>query len=544
MAVPRTGWGKLSLFQVLRAAQAEAPDWELLTAALDALRVAITVFDSEMRLVYANQHLNYLFRSLPDRQELLGKTYAELVCLEAEGGEIAPQALVQGVDEFVEAHVSQFRKGEFQPRDIELSDGRIVEIKVREVKGGGWIVLWSDVTQARHTLMRFEDVTELSTDAVAFYDKNDRLVACNEGFARMVGVKSPDDIRGLFFADVVRRAVESNQFIIEKGVDLVEQRIAMRRVPTAAYTLQSKNGSSYLVRDRATRDGGRATVFTDVTDNRRTKAALDEQVQALKRTEQALASLRAESVRQASYLADVTRKLGAVQAEAGAAKTALLRTMSHELKTPLNAIIGFADLLRTPGVNWSPLQVIEYAELIHAGGLNLLRLLTQILDLTRIAAGRYELRRETLDGGLVVADVLDAFAGRAEAKSIALVNAGTSPDAVVEADETALRNMLGQLVDNAVNFTPVGGRIEVKAARMAAHVLFAVTDNGPGVAPEDLERILEPFEQAGRGIADHQGGAGLGLTLAKALAELHGGSLTVKSGPGQGFTAMLELPAA
>ena len=177
--------------------------------------------------------------------------------------------------------------------------------------------------------MRFEDVTELSSDAVAFYDKADKLVMCNDGYAKMVGLTSPDQLKGLFFADIVRRAVESDQFVIDADIDFVAQRTAMRRVPTAAYTLQTKSGTSYLVRDRATRDGGRAVVFTDVTDNRRTEAALDEQIQALKRTQHALASLRAESVRQASYLEDVTRQLGAVKAEAGTAKTALRRTMSH-----------------------------------------------------------------------------------------------------------------------------------------------------------------------------------------------------------------------
>lgn len=533
----------MKLSQILRA-PIEAPESDVLPEALDALRVAITVFDSQMHLVYANQHFNYLFRSMPDRGELTGITYEHLIRREIDGGEIAETALVGGVNEFIARRYAQFRKGEYRPIDIELSDGRIVEIKARPTKDGGWIALWSDVTHARHTLMRFEDVTELSTDAVAFYDEADRLIACNEGYSSLVGGVSPEQLKGLSFVDILKRAVESDQFLIDPDVDFVAQRIGMRQVPSAVYTLQTKAGTSYLVRDRATRDGGRAVVFTDVTDRRRTEAALDEQLQALRRTQSALASLRAESLRQASYLADATRKLGAARAEAGVAKTALLRTMSHELKTPLNAIIGFADLLRTPGVTWTPLQVVEYADLIHAGGMNLLRLLTQILDLTRIAGGRYELRREPLNARHTMRDVCESFGERAREKAIAFGEVKGEGEIVVDADESALRNMLSQLVDNAVNFTPKGGAVDLTVDRMGTYARFTVADNGPGVEAEDLQRILEPFEQVGRGTADHRGGAGLGLTLTKALAELHGGSLTLKSVFGRGFTAILELPVA
>jgi signal transduction histidine kinase len=538
------GWGQVKVLQVARAPEFEAPDSFFLPEALDALRIAITVFDGAMKLVFVNRHFNYLFRSMPGREMLIGESYEELIRREIKGGEIGLAALLAGPDAFVARRLAQFRSGEFHPMDISLADGRIVEIKARQTPGGGWIALWTDVTHARHALMRFEDVTELSADAVAFYDKGDKLVACNDGYAKVVGVASPVQLKGLFFADIVRRAAESDQFVIDADIDFVAQRLAMRRVPAAAYTLQTKSGISYLVRDRATRDGGRAVVFTDVTDNRRTEAALGEQNQALRRTQQALASLRAESIRQATYLEDVTRQLGAVKAEAGTAKTALLRTMSHELKTPLNAIIGFADLLRTPEANWSASQVAEYADLIHSGGLNLLRLLNQILDLTRIAGGRYELRRERLDAKLAMLDVQMNFAERALSKSISFDVNGCAAGVLVDADESALRGMLSQLVDNAINFTPQSGRVELMVHRAGARVRFVVSDNGPGVEPADLERILEPFEQVGRSTADHQGGAGLGLTLAKSLAELHGGSLAVESAPGRGFTAMLELLAA
>lgn len=514
---------------------------QLVPAALDALRVAITVHDAQLRLVHINQHFNYLFRSMPDRETLLGLDYAALIRLEIAGGEIANQELVAGVEPFVARRIAQLRQGQFHPMDILLRDGRVVEIKARATETGGWILLWSDVTAARHALMRFEDVTELSTDALAFYDRQDRLIACNDSYAKIVGVAGPERLKGLTFSTVFQMAMGSGNFVPDTSVT---ERLALHRETVSAYRLHATTGKTYLVRDRLTRDGGRAVIFTDVTETHRAEAALNQQTAALSRSRQAMEALEAQTARQANYLADLTKKLGAVEAEAGTAKTALLRTMSHELKTPLNAIIGFADLLRMPGTEWPPEKVREYADLIHSGGHNLLRLLNQILDLTRIAGGRYELNRERLDGGAVLRGLLDCFADRARAKSISFDVAACAPGVMADADENALRQMLGQLIDNALSFTPAGGAIELRAACAGPRVRLIVADNGPGVAQADLPRILEPFEQVGRAMNEHQGGAGLGLTLAKALAELHGGTLLIESVEGQGFTALLELPAA
>jgi two-component system cell cycle sensor histidine kinase PleC len=301
---------------------------------------------------------------------------------------------------------------------------------------------------------------------------------------------------------------------------------------------------AYLVRDRATRDGGRATVFTDVTDRHRVESALGEQTRALKRAERALAKSQIRAERQAGYLADLTRRLGDAEAEADTAKTALLRTMSHELKTPLNAIIGFADLLQVAPKQFSADQVGEYAGLIHAAGKNLLKLINQILDLTKVSAGRYPLRPSAVPAGAMLWLAFDAARARAEERSIALAIGDCEPDLLALADETALGSIVAQLVDNAVSFTQEGGAVRASASRRDGFVRIEIADNGPGVAAADLARILEPFEQVGRGTSDHANGAGLGLPLARALAELQGGSLTLQSVEGEGFTATLELPAA
>ena len=515
-----------------------------LMPALDCLRVAITLFDAQERLTYCSQHFNYIFRALPERESLIGLTYEDLIRMEIACGEITPDS-TQGTEAYIAYRRAQLRSGEYAPRDVELADGRIVEVKARQTNDGGWIVLWSDATHARHLLRRLETAVDLSADAFAFWDSGDRLILCSALFAELHGYHSPDEMLGVHFRDIVVTAVRRDRFRIDGDVeDWIERRIDTHGAPAGALTLQTHSGAAFLVRDRATRDGGRATVFTDVTERERAERALAEQSAALEKTHKALQTSEFEARRQAKYLSDLTKRLGAAEAEADTAKTALLRTMSHELKTPLNAILGFSDLLRISADRFQPEQISEYAGLIHTAGGNLLKLINQILDLTKIAANRFPLRRRALPAGGAIWSCVDANTARATEKNITLEIADGEADLLVDADENALANMLGQLIDNAVNFTQTGGHIRVGAARHNKVVRFVVADNGPGVSADDLLRIQRPFEQAGRSMTDHTNGAGLGLPLAQGLAELHGGKLTIASVLGEGFTATLELPAA
>lgn len=515
-----------------------------LLPALDSLRVAVTLFDAAERLTYCSRHFNYIFRALPNRESLIGCTYEELIRMELACGETSTEG-TQDTESYIAYRRAQLRSGEYAPRDVELADGRIVEVKARQTDKGGWIVLWSDATQARHLLRRLETAVDLSADAFAFWDSGDRLILCSAFFAELHGYRSSEEMIGEHFRDVVVTAVRRDRFRIDGDIeDWIERRIDTHGAPAGALTLQTHSGAAFLVRDRATRDGGRATVFTDVTERQRAERALTEQSAALEKTNKALKTSEFEARRQAKYLSDLTKRLGAAEAEADTAKTALLRTMSHELKTPLNAILGFSDLLRMSADRFQPEQISEYAGLIHQAGGNLLKLINQILDLTKIAANRFPLRRRALPAGGAIWSAADSQSGPAAEKNITLEIADCGADLLVDADENALANIIGQLVENAVNFTHAGGYIRISAARHANLVRFVVADNGPGVSAEDLFRIQRPFEQAGRSMTDHAHGAGLGLPLAQGLAELHGGKLTIASVPGEGFTATLDIPAA
>ncbi len=183
-----------------------------------------------------------------------------------------------------------------------------------------------------------------------------------------------------------------------------------------------------------------------------------------------------------------------------------------------------------------PDQVREYAGLVHQGGTNLLKMINQIMDLTKISAGRYELRRGSVDAGALLWLARDAFLARAEARGVT-IDAGRAPvGLMVDADEAVLGAMIHSLLDNAVTFTREGGAITLAAQACDGGVRVTVQDDGPGVAADDLARIQQPFEHAGRSEgSQHAKGAGLGLTLVKAFAELHGARLELASQPGEGF---------
>jgi len=516
-----------------------SPDESALSVAVDAfhsLRVAVTVFDSEERLVFSNEHLNRVFRSLPKRKKLAGLSYEQLIRLEVAGGEIAESAIID-LPAFIERRRSQLGgANEIHPLDVPLSDGRVIEIKVRRTQNNGWIALWSDVTHARHAQSRLQDVVALSADAFAYFDKHDILTLCNDAYAGFFGFLSALELIGKSFEELMAHAKVSRTILHGEDPEAwLARRRAVHTAPAGVMAIELVTGEAYVMRDRATMDGGRIVVFTDVTDRRRVEVALEEQ-------KRALAESRSHAERQANYLVDLSRRFDRAAADVDTTKTTLMRTMSHELKTPLNAIIGFSDLMLSMAESLGPEQVKEYAALIHQGGRSLLRLINQILDLTKLSAGRYKLERIALDANTMLWSVRSAFESQAIEKGVSL-ECDAPSDLIVEADENALGMMLSQLLENAISFTPRGGTVRLVGARGDGVVRLDVSDNGPGVAAEDVARILRPFEQGGRGTSDHNPGAGLGLTLVKAMAELHGGALEIESAVGKGLTARIVLPA-
>jgi signal transduction histidine kinase len=229
---------------------------------------------------------------------------------------------------------------------------------------------------------------------------------------------------------------------------------------------------------------------------------------------------------------------------ANRSKTDFLANMSHELRTPLNAIIGFSEIMRDQLLGpLGDLRYRQYATDIHGSGGHLLAIINDILDLSKIEAGKHELLEETVALGPLVRSCAMLLGERAHGGGVTLRQALPEDLPMLRADPRKLKQILLNLMTNAVKFTPAGGTVTVTAAREAdGGISFSVIDTGIGIDPEHFDRVLAPFGQVDSGLGRRYEGTGLGLPLARAFAELHGGSLELASAPGQGTQVIVRLP--
>ena len=245
--------------------------------------------------------------------------------------------------------------------------------------------------------------------------------------------------------------------------------------------------------------------------------------------------------------ARLLEKVSAANAElidANHHKTVFLANMSHELRTPLNAILGFSELLidSTNG-QFPDATKIRFLEQIHSSGKHLLGLINDILDLSKIEAGQMELHLQTVS----VADVLSQVASNVEpliAKKHITLETEAAGSGQITADEGKLKQMILNLVSNAIKFTPDGGAISLKAAQAGNRLQIVVADNGIGIAEDDIKRIFHEFQQVDSGANRKQQGTGLGLTLTRSFAVLHGGDVALESEFGKGSRFTIDLPVA
>ncbi len=239
-------------------------------------------------------------------------------------------------------------------------------------------------------------------------------------------------------------------------------------------------------------------------------------------------------------LAEAEAARDAAEADARG-KMRFLANVSHELRTPLNAIMGFSDIMRSRLFGDLTPRYAEYAELIHEGGSHLLDLINDVLDVSKIEADKYVLSHEDFDACEAVQAVARLMRQQADEAGVQL-RAVLPPEPLdVVADRRALKQIVLNLVSNALKFTPSGGSISVSLSASAGALEIAVADTGVGIAPEDLERLGRPYEQAGDP-AGRNRGTGLGLSLVKALAALHGGEMVLESRLGEGTAVSVRLP--
>ncbi|WP_245516592.1 sensor histidine kinase [Methylobacterium segetis] len=228
---------------------------------------------------------------------------------------------------------------------------------------------------------------------------------------------------------------------------------------------------------------------------------------------------------------------------ADAVKSRFLANVSHELRTPLNAIIGFSEVLAGEGaVTLGPERAREYAGIIGASGQHLLDVVNTLLDMSRIQSGNFDYQPETIDAAALLRTCCDLMQLRADAAGVTLVRSGSAQAVEITADPRACRQMMINLISNAVKFTGSGGRVEVGLRPVGQQLQVVVADTGIGIRETDLPHLGTPFFQAGGGYKRAHEGTGLGLSVVQGLVGLHGGTIAIESAEGEGTTITVTLP--
>ena len=240
---------------------------------------------------------------------------------------------------------------------------------------------------------------------------------------------------------------------------------------------------------------------------------------------------------------EVLRQKGAMAAQDSTDKTLFFAGVSHELRTPLNAIIGFSDMMRSRLFGPLPGKYAEYADLIHESGQHMLDLIGDVLDLSKVEAGRYDLNYDTFDAADVIRSSVKMIRPAADAAEVTLdINLDLDQALLIQADRRAVRQILLNLLSNSVKFSDKGGQVDIDAQAIDGDLELSISDDGAGMSAEEIARIGDPYAQGESAQMSAERGSGLGLSLVRSLTELHGGKLNIRSSKGDGTRVKVILP--
>ncbi len=441
---------------------------------------------------------------------------------------------------------------------IVLVGGAAIAAKRDQPNPPGFVISLTDVTALRRNMevefRRHEALDQALEEMVAglvLFDAEDRLVFCNRRYREFYGV--PDELArpGTRFIDMLLEEMRSGKLAVsgDDQARFVAARLERRMVGTgqgpmvesAVVEQRNADGRWLQIRERVMPGGWVVGVHVDAT--------------ALKDKEQALEAQRAELERRADELSQLATNLAIARDDALAAarvKANFLANMSHELRTPLNAVIGFAEILAGGAAGPLNPRQTEYLTDIRNSGNHLLGVINDILDISKADAGKIVLQEDELEIAEFLTGTARFMLQMARSKNLVLLTdiPPALGRAMVRVDPRRFRQVLLNLLSNAIKFTPEQGRVRISLAKAPdggpeeGGIVITVSDTGIGIAHDDLGKVFAPFEQADSSLTRKYEGTGLGLTLVKALIDLHQGWVRLDSTPGLGTHVRIWLPPA
>ncbi|MBV9014343.1 MAG: PAS-domain containing protein [Alphaproteobacteria bacterium] len=348
-------------------------------------------------------------------------------------------------------------------------------------------------------------------EGISVFDRHGRLIAWNARFVEILELPQPAGLTSLY--DILLYQARRGDFGPVDPVSEARERIEQfyRDLPHVRERVTA-SGRTLLIHRRSMPDGAVVSLYSDITERKAAEQTMAEAWQA------------AEA--------------------ANRTKSDFLANMSHELRTPLNAIIGFSEVICSEFLGpMRDKKYLGYINDIHSSGLHLLSIINDVLDMSKIEAGKLELASEIVTVPRILAESLRMVSERAHSRNIELVSEIAGADTGIWGDERAIKQIVLNLLSNAVKFSHDGGRVDIRATLADdGGLILEVEDRGIGMSPGELERALQPFGQANTGAARLYGGTGLGLPITKGLIDAHHGELLIDTAPNRGTRVRVSLP--
>ncbi|MEW6002492.1 MAG: diguanylate cyclase [Nitrospirota bacterium] len=393
--------------------------------------------------------------------------------------------------------------------------------------------------------LKLSDLIEISNEALLMVDSSGFIILSNDRTTEILGY-TREDLRGRSINSLIKDgSSDSFQDEIEKKSILADFKITLIGSEGREFDVKLK---AIKVRDQFGIPSGSILVLGNFEEEGDLKKAIRDKSVALEKLNE---NLEKTVIERTEELQRINRELE----RANQLKGRFIANMNHELRTPLNSIIGFSDVLLSKTYGDLTENQERYIRNIYSSGKHLLELINNVLDISKIEAGKYEMIYETFSVRDVVHEVIEIMESFAEKKFIEIKVSMSEDVGAITADRIKVKQILYNLLSNAIKFTPEGNTVGINISKEKdvenlyagtqselEFLKFSVWDTGVGIEPQDRDRIFEEFEQVNPSLSSKYGGTGLGLTLTKKFVELHGGNITLESTPGKGSTFSFSIP--